>query len=128
MKISELPRDVPRLFNTGLSMPALRRVRLFFHAPISPRNIMAGHAPFNRAHARFPLIKDKTSEIALIDLSDFNSSADYVATVKKTTLIDNSPLGFFMRHLHRDQASIARFQAARRSPGPAGPLSAHLTP
>jgi hypothetical protein len=56
---------------------------LQFQSSINPTRIAAVHALFTRPHARFPLIKNKTIGIALIDLSKFKGPADYLATVGK---------------------------------------------
>lgn len=83
MKIYDVLRNFPHLIKAGLAVLALPRVRLFFYSCISPSKIKAAYALFNKPHARYALIRNKTMGIALIDLSNFNNSADYVATVKK---------------------------------------------
>lgn len=72
-----------RLLRALAAAPRLPTARLHFHRHIAPRKIAALHALFTRPHARFPLIKNKTIGIALIDLSKFKSPADYLATVRK---------------------------------------------
>lgn len=72
-----------RLLRACLAVLRLPTARLQFQSSIDPPRIAALHALFTRPHARFPLIKNKTMGIALIDLSKFKSPADYLATVGK---------------------------------------------
>jgi hypothetical protein len=83
MKIFEALREIQRLFAIGVGLLGLPTARLVFYTCISPDKIKAVYQLFNRPHPRFPLIRNKTLGIALIDLSNFNSAGDYVATVKK---------------------------------------------
>jgi hypothetical protein len=83
MNVFERWHQVVRLGRAVLMLPSLPRAQLHFYSHISPNKIHATHALFNRPHARFPLIKNKTMGIALIDLSNFNSPKDYLATVKR---------------------------------------------
>ena len=83
MNISKLLRAPQRLVSLGWSILCLPKARLLFYTDIFPEKIKCQYALFTRRHPRFPMIKNKTIGIALIDLSNFNSPADYVATVKK---------------------------------------------
>lgn len=83
MTISERFAHYRRLCELALELARLPRARLHFHTRISPEKIRERYAQFNRPHARFPLMKNKTMGIALIDLRNFNDPAEYVATVKK---------------------------------------------
>jgi hypothetical protein len=75
--------EMRRLVRASLALIRFPKAHLQFHSCISPCKIHALYALFTRPHARFRLIKNKTMGIALIDLSKFNSSAEYIATVKK---------------------------------------------
>ena len=83
MRIYNASRQLCRLCKFAVTLLELPKVRLFFYACIAPGKIRSIYTQFNKPHARFPLIRNKTMGIALINLSNFNSSADYVATVKK---------------------------------------------
>ena len=83
MKICKFLRAPRRYVCLGLTVIRLPKARLRFNTCISPVKITSAYSLFTKPHARFPMIKNKTMGIALIDLSNFNSSADYVATVKK---------------------------------------------
>jgi len=83
MSMSDAVREIRRLIRAAFTVITLPKVELQFHSCISPCKIHALYSLFNRPHARFRLIKNKTMGIALIDLSKFNSSTDYIATVKK---------------------------------------------
>lgn len=72
-----------RFLRTCAALLTLPTARLQFRASIAPARIAALHALFTRPHARFPLIKNKSIGIALIDLSKFKSLADYLDTVRK---------------------------------------------
>lgn len=83
MSMFDAVRELRRLIRAAFILIKLPKADLQFHSCISPCKIHALYALFNRPHARFRLIKNKTMGIALIDLSKFNSSMDYIATVKK---------------------------------------------
>ena len=83
MTIFNALRETQRLFAIGVSALRLPTARLVFYSSIAPEKIRAAYRAFSRPHARFPLIGNKTMGIALIDLSNFNSAHEYVATVKK---------------------------------------------
>lgn len=83
MIVCKLLRAPRRLLSLGWTILRLPKARLFFYTGIFPEKMKSIYALFTRPHPRFPMIKNKTVGIALIDLSNFNNSADYVATVKK---------------------------------------------
>jgi hypothetical protein len=83
MPVSERWNEFKRLFRAALALLELPRARLHFYSAIAPGKIRQIFKQFNKPHARIPMIKNKTLGIALIDLSNFNSPEDYIATVKK---------------------------------------------
>ncbi len=83
MTLFDSLREYRRLALVALHLLSLPKARLRFDLAIAPTKIRSIHDLFNRPHARFPLIKNKTMGIALIDLSNFKSSSEYLATVKK---------------------------------------------
>lgn len=83
MTLTESWCNIQRLSRIAWALMQCPTARLHFDSLIAPRKIRAVHAMFTRPHARFPLIKNKTMGIALIDLRKFNSAADYLATVKR---------------------------------------------
>lgn len=83
MTIFDSLREYRRLAKVALSLLSLPRARLRFDSAIAPTKIRSQFDLFNRPHARFPLMKNKTMGIALIDLSNFKNSSEYLATVKK---------------------------------------------
>ncbi len=83
MKLSEALRQFQRLYLIAIELLGLPTARLQFNRSIAPKKIQSVYQIFNRRHARFPLIRNKTMGIALIDLSNFNSRDEYIATVKK---------------------------------------------
>jgi hypothetical protein len=83
MRLSDRVRELRRLLHAAVTLLRLPRARLHFHSRIAPERIGATYRLFNGRHARFPLIRNKTLGIALIDLSKFKCPAEYLATVKK---------------------------------------------
>lgn len=83
MSICDALREYRRLIKAAIALTRLPSARLKFHSSISPRKIRVAYALFNKRHARFPMIKNKTMGVALIDLRKFKCPAEYLATVKK---------------------------------------------
>ena len=83
MSIFDALLEYRRLIKAAIVLIRLPSARLQFHSTIAPRKIRAAYSLFNRPHARFPMIKNKTLGIALIDLRKFKCPAEYLATVKK---------------------------------------------
>lgn len=83
MPISDAWSELRRLLRALMTLLTLPKARLHFDTRIAPRRIAATYALFNKPHARYRLIKNKTMGIALIDLSKFKSPADYLATVRR---------------------------------------------
>ncbi|QYF93518.1 hypothetical protein KY495_23155 [Massilia sp. PAMC28688] len=83
MTVFDRLREYRRLARVACSLLTLPRARLRFDTAIAPTKIRSQYELFNRPHARFPLMKNKTMGIALIDLSNFKNSSEYLATVKK---------------------------------------------
>jgi hypothetical protein len=83
MNISESLNHYHWLVKAALALLKLPKARLDFYSCIAPCRIQATYKNFTRRHSRYPLIKNKTMGIALIDLSNFKSSAEYLATVKQ---------------------------------------------
>lgn len=83
MSISESAKHYVWLAKSAFALLKLPKAQLEFYSCISPCQINAIYKNFTRRHPRYPLIKNKTMGIALIDLSNFKNSAEYLATVKK---------------------------------------------
>jgi hypothetical protein len=108
MRICESINHYRWLCKAAFSLLRLPRARLEFNSSISPCLIRATYKNFTRRHPRYPLIKNKTMGIALIDLSNFNNAAEYLATVKKK---DNAEYhgkiarrrGYSVRRINRNE-------------------------
>jgi hypothetical protein len=108
MTISDSLREAQRLLMLTWTLLNLPKATLHFHAAIAPDKIRAVHDLFTRPHARCRLIKNKTLGIALIDLSKFNSAAEYTATVKKKDYAEHRARtarrrGYSVRPIDRNQ-------------------------
>lgn len=83
MNIRQIASQFARLVSLGKDIARLPVARLEFHARIHPDHIGMTHEIFTSRHPRYRVIANKTMGIALIDLSKFNTPADYLATVKR---------------------------------------------
>lgn len=83
MTLSDAWRQLERAARIGIELIGLPTAQLEFQRAICPTRIPTVYHVFNGRHARFPLIRNKTLGIALIDLSNFNNCDEYIATVKK---------------------------------------------
>lgn len=103
MNICDVYQEYRRLSRAAVALVRLPKVRLQFHSRISPEKIKTIYELFNRPHARFPLIRNKTMGIALIDLSNFKNATEYIATVKKRDYA-----GYHGRHARKRGYSVQR--------------------
>ncbi len=83
MKISDLFQRYAGLCRTAIAVLRLPKVRLHFDESKAAGEIRKIYQVFNRRHARYFVIKNKTLGIALIDLSNFKSPDEYTDTVKR---------------------------------------------
>lgn len=83
MKISDYFQRAQQLYRSALLVMRLPTARLRFEQAGAADEIRKVYQAFNRRHARFLVIRNKTLGIALIDLSNFNSPDEYTDTVKK---------------------------------------------
>jgi hypothetical protein len=119
MKPCELLHAPWRLIALGMAALRCPRARLIFRTDRAAPKIRATYAVFNRRHARLPLIRNKTMGIALINLRQFGSAADYLATVKKKDLAGHHSRqarqrGYSVRRIDRN-AHIAEIFRIHRS-------------
>lgn len=131
MTIFDALRETRRLLAIGVALLGLPTARLVFYVRISPNKIRAAYQLFNQPHARFPLIRNKTMGIALIDLSNFNSGADYVATVKKKDFAGHqgrqaAQRGYRVRSIDRNDHIAEIYRINRSADARQGrPMDAH---
>jgi hypothetical protein len=77
--ISKL-RRLPQLLLELASLPA---ARLSFHLHLNPDQVRAAYRNFTRPHPKYKVFRNKSLGIALIDLTSFDGTAEYLATVRQ---------------------------------------------
>lgn len=122
MTLFDSLREYRRLALAAFKLLTLPKARLRFDSAIAPTKIRSQFELFNRPHARFPLMKNKTMGIALIDLSNFKNSTEYLATVRKKDYAGHHARqarkrGYTVRRINRNEhiAEIYRINTSAQS-------------
>lgn len=122
MTLFDYVREYRRLAPVAFELLTLPKARLRFDSAIAPTKIRSQFELFTRPHARFPLMKNKTMGIALIDLSNFKNSSEYLATVKKKDYAGHHARqarkrGYTVRRINRNDhiAEIYRINTSAQS-------------
>jgi hypothetical protein len=97
-----------RLLKTGFELIGLARVHLHVHVHVHvqfqragiPAPINSVYKVFTQRHSRIPVIRNKTMEIALIDLRNFKTRSEVLATVDKKDFAAHHALIAFRNNLH----------------------------
>lgn len=83
MELSDITDKVMRSLHASFQISRMPRIHLRLQSKIHPEHIAEMHRTFTKPHARYPLIKNKTVGVAVLDLRMFKTPQDYLDTVKK---------------------------------------------
>jgi hypothetical protein len=86
MNVSDPLQSLRTAWRLACEIVRLPRAQLKFDSALNPELVRTTYACFTKRHPRYPLFRNKSLGIALIKLSEFKTSAEYLQTIQAKDL------------------------------------------